>query len=155
MSAYLVTPRTIKAIVQAIKESDLKTYHGLTREEAAELLYDENVKSLHARYGDKLSSTEKGDYLRRVKGKGWEYIAFPNSSPLSIIKINKCWQYQSCEHEGHEETKAWKLTDAIISRQIDELPGYDQAPWGLDDEPETEIISLFDLANKINRGKKQ
>lgn len=149
MSAYLVTPRTIKAMVQYIGDVDLGRYHHCTMDEAAEMLYDENMRSLGARYGDATSSVEKGKYLKEVVGKGWEYCALPDEKAIDLIKIAKCYQYQTCEHKGHEESKAWKISDAVISRAIRKLPGYDEAPWGLRDEPEAEVISLGALAKKL------
>lgn len=152
MSAYMVSPRTIKAMVQYLG-SDL-TYHKVTKDEAAELLYDENRKSVSCRYDEKESSTEKGEFLRAVVGKGWEYIALPSGSAVDFIKIAKCYQYQTCEHDGHENSKAWKLSEGVIDAAVHRLPGWDKAPWGLDDEEPAEVISLAGLAERIRNERK-
>lgn len=148
MSAYIVSPRTIKAMVQYLGQN-LMTYHKMTKDEAAELLYDENRKSVSARYDEKESTTEKGEFLRAVVGKGWEYLAFSDGSAVDMIKVARCYQYQTCEHDGHENSKAWKLSEAVIDEAIHNLPGWGKAPWGLDDEEPKEVISLAELAKKV------
>ena len=50
---------------------------------------------------------------------------------LTIIKACHCYAYQSCEHPGWGKSAARKLIDAIESHAVRNLPGYNDAPWGL------------------------
>jgi hypothetical protein len=152
MSAYIVSPRTIKALVQ-YGGSEIERWQNLSRDQIVELLYDQNRKSVSARYNEKESETEKGEYLKAVPGRGWEYLALPNWNPVDILKIAACWKYQSCEDKDYESSKAWKIVTAIEKKAIRSLPGYDDAPWGLpDEEPEETVIDLYELAKKRGRG---
>ena len=88
---------------------------------AAQFLYDENCESLGARYGD--------DYN-------------PINIPISykptidnifvLAKQVDCYSYQSCEHDGWETSRAYKMCEAIKYNLLHNHPDYDSAPWGVD-----------------------
>ncbi len=57
---------------------------------------------------------------------------YPNPSPVEIIKAAQCFDYQACETDDWKESVACKIIQHIEGTAIRMLPGYEQAPWGLD-----------------------
>jgi hypothetical protein len=53
--------------------------------------------------------------------------------PVVVFKAIDCYNYQSCESPDWEETEAYAFCQALRSKMIHALPGYDAAPWGIDD----------------------
>ena len=52
-------------------------------------------------------------------------------TPVEIIKLCDCYDYQSCETRDWETTEAFAICAALRAAAIDSLPGYEDAPWGL------------------------
>lgn len=50
---------------------------------------------------------------------------------LHVIKTCRYYAYQSCEHNGWERSPARRIVEALERQLVPELPGYDDAPWGL------------------------
>jgi hypothetical protein len=50
-------------------------------------------------------------------------------APVTILKAIDCYVYQSCEHEGWQDSEARKWCEALRAEAITELPGYQDAPW--------------------------
>lgn len=50
-------------------------------------------------------------------------------TPVKVLKMAQCLNYQSCEVDGWRDTEAYGLIEAIKSAAIRALPGYDDAPW--------------------------
>ncbi len=53
-------------------------------------------------------------------------------SPVQVIKACNCYDYQSCEIDNYETTDAAKNIEAIRSRAINALPGYEEAEWEIE-----------------------
>lgn len=70
--------------------------------------YDENTPPMPGKY--------EPDYERVL-------------SPVQVIKACDCFDYQSCEIDNYELTDAARTIDAIRSRAVSALPGYDDAEW--------------------------
>jgi hypothetical protein len=99
---------------------------GFTSEEPAELIAElvtENVKSLEARYGKRAALEDAPGPHRFISGQ-----ALP---ALHVMKLAQSYEYQSCEHDGWETSKAKRWIDNLISGLIYSLPGYDAAPWSI------------------------
>lgn len=62
-----------------------------------------------------------------------EYQHILHLDPVVVLKAIDCWRYQSCEHPGHEKSAAWRLAGTLMHITIYNLPGYDAAPWGIDE----------------------
>jgi len=87
----------------------------------ANVLMWENVRSVRARYNHEWSvapliPTPLGEHCVGL-------------TPLHILKMCDCLEYQSCETDDYHTTTAWHLLQAIRRAAIRELPGYDEAPW--------------------------
>jgi hypothetical protein len=52
-------------------------------------------------------------------------------SPVELLKIVKCYEYQSCETPDWETTEAHNFCAALKDQLIHLLPGYDEAPWAI------------------------
>lgn len=106
-----------------------------------QLLLDQNVRSVTARYPDETPDTLPGPAdLARVHEYEYRHpleracdLATGLPKEAWVIRACDCWRYQSCETADHEETAAWAVVDAIREDAINSLvdkvaPG---APWGI------------------------
>lgn len=94
------------------------------------LLASENLRSLAARYPREtandaavLDSFEPLTRAQEREAKAW--------SPMTMIKLARCYAYQSCEHDGWEDSAACRMMAALEQKLVTMLPGYDDAPWGV------------------------
>ncbi len=105
----------------------------------ADTLYQENIRSVQARYpGDTWPSLpgpcEKPEHLS-VRGREIMSDRGPRPSAVAILKMCNCLEYQSCETEDYRNTLAFDILDKIRAAAIENLPGYDEAPWGYEGPP--------------------
>jgi hypothetical protein len=89
-----------------------------------QLLADENAVSVGYRYAD--PTTQAVVY-------GNHHHPARVYSAVEVIKSCNCYEYQSCEHPGWGKSLAKLLVDAIRTRAINNLPGYEEAEWGIED----------------------
>src|SRR5581483_9476890 len=94
--------------------------------DVGQMLWTENHKSLRHRYTDADESWPAEQYdFAEIHGR---------LDPVVVLKAIDCYEYQSCEHPEWEESAAYSLCDALRRVAIARLPGYESAPWGLDEE---------------------
>lgn len=94
MSAFIESADVINTIARALKNNELgvsvkapKTVNTEHPDDIANKLYEINVKSVNARYGED-TSTYYGNYIN------------PKAvSAMQIFKYMESWLYQSCESE--------------------------------------------------------
>lgn len=131
MSAFIVTDTHINALVRYASRHKITVAYGnptmrlnvsAHEQEVAQLLIDENIKSVNYRYSE--AETSLIEYDRGA----------PILSAIEAIKAAQCLRYQSCEHSDFEESIAFKLIEAIISDAIPRLEGYESASWDIDDK---------------------
>jgi hypothetical protein len=146
MSAYVVDRNHIKYLVSAAVAGpdkfhlwhDGKTIFDLDRSDAdgltslGQMLWDENIKSIEARYPDCVGKPEKMPGRNDEKfiychGSGFRVDRF---EPVQVIKAAACYAYQSCEHDGWEKSAAKAFCDTLRDKYIRLLAGYEQAEWG-------------------------
>tara|TARA_R110000868_G_C10651982_1_gene745044 strand:+ start:34 stop:459 length:426 start_codon:yes stop_codon:yes gene_type:complete len=133
MSAFQCTQEHLGALTLAI----IETRTPFNREDPRSVpwrnifatLAVENVKSLASRY-----PSEDWDPIEPMREHVEDY---PSLSPVAVIKLAHCYAYQACEHPGWEASEACKMIDSLVSRVSHDLPGYDDAPWGLDNPTHT------------------
>jgi hypothetical protein len=133
MSAWLCSKTHVAALVRYYMASRYASLawlgmDGATPEGIATMLHQENVRSVFGRYGD--SASEFGpphEFSAR------DIQRAPLLSPVVILKSVGCLRYQSCEHAEWESSNAAKFLRAVEANAIADLPGYDEAPWGIDD----------------------
>jgi len=96
----------------------------------ARILYDENVKSVAHRYPN--------DAPDELPGSTGTVPLFRSTNPhraypaITILKALDCLEYQSCEHPGWEDSLARFIVDQLRKAAIHNLPGYNDAPWGIE-----------------------
>ena len=83
------------------------------------MLLAENVRSVNARYNE--------DNIEPIYKHSDVY-----TSPVVTIKSIHCYEYQSCEHEEWEASPAFAFCQQLRASIETDLPGYDDAPWGID-----------------------
>jgi len=129
MSAFTVTNTHINALVRYASRHKITVAYGnptmrlnvsAHEQEVAQLLLDENIKSVNYRY----SETETG-FIEYDRGA-------PILTAIQAIKAAQCLRYQSCEHPTYEGSIAERLIEAIISDAIPRLEGYNEAQWAID-----------------------
>ena len=162
MSAYIVSKAHIDALITAAgsvnyaeHDSGLSWYvrnaakpggydhHELSysdRERASEvgaMLWAENLTSINYRYPDTIEDMSNcpgpvGFGLETVD----EYTFRPTArlSVVTVLKAIACYEYQTCEHPTWKDSEAYAFCQELKEKMIRQLPGYDDAPWGLRDE---------------------
>ena len=107
-----------------------------TADRAGQMLIDENVKSVCHRYGESVASdnlpgpTEaywRTPYIYRLTNKH-------TPTPVEALKLISCYEYQSCEAPSWNNSEAYNFCQALREFLIPMLPGYNEAPWGWDEE---------------------
>lgn len=148
MSAFIVSNTQINALVRFASTNNVSFYYGATRQRwnvsgnedaTAQLLLDENVRSVNYRYQE---NGEAGQIVYEIDA--------PDLTAVQVIKLAQCVEYQSCETPDWDKTMAKQLIDAIIQQAIVKLPGYDAAPWTINDgDLPKGPISLFAMSRKL------
>ena len=88
----------------------------------AAILYTANVESVNERYSDDDVSV----------GFAFQpYAKWRDLTPVAVLKLCDCFDYQAGEVPMYRNTIAAQIVDGIRSHAIGMLPGYDAAPWGL------------------------
>jgi hypothetical protein len=98
----------------------------------ADILYQENVRSVRYRYPDDKWDELPGPNVKPVHcliGDLAELQALPELPIVQLLKFADCLEYQSCEVDDYKQTKALQLLTAIRYALITDLPGYEEAQW--------------------------
>lgn len=148
MSAFLVSHAHINVLISFAKSQKLVIPSPIAPETISTSIHDddlaggfglelirENIRSLEYRYHPTNDSKSLSDsHLKRYRfhpdPRGT--IIAPDSS-VRIIKATHCYDYQSCETPDY--ARSWA---AAVMRHIREaacyyVPGYDKAPWDIED----------------------
>jgi hypothetical protein len=92
-------------------------------------LYQANVKSVRARYGDDT------DMVGSAAGAGFRRCIlnhYMGTTPVAVAKSVHCLDYQSCEAEDWRESLACRWLAEILDSLWHMVPGYEDAAWGAD-----------------------
>jgi len=103
-------------------------------DELGDMLLRECVRSVSHTYSDNRALPGTGEspyYLEPYKWPGTRI----ELGPVAVIKLVHCLEYQSCEHPEWEQSEARRFCEAFRKKLEHVLPGYDEAPWGWEDEP--------------------
>ncbi len=126
MSCFIVNPNHVSALVRWACRNGVSVYYRNpsrrldipgNEQQACDILLAENVASFNYRYNESVEQT-------------MVYDAFATSlRPIDVIKACHCLEYQSCEHDGWETSRAKAIVGAIEGEASRALPGYDEAQW--------------------------
>ena len=128
MSAFMCGNKHFNAMLAYLfGNKDTITYYDgqnpgvqLTKLEAVQILRDENVRSLRCRYGESAKQFHVDEpAVMRVE----------RLQPVDVLKACACYDYQACESDDHQTTKAAVLTNNCRKAAISALPGYEAADW--------------------------
>ena len=145
MSAYIVTPSTINAIVtfayakrMYVDTLPCSTQVGSTQpidiyepQQIAETLWTENHRSVNARYRTN-TVPPPFRYAPTRTGKVTP-TQTRTLTALDIISLCKCLNYQSCETDDWSDTWACRFLLDVIARAADDVLDGKDVPWGLYD----------------------
>ena len=92
-----------------------------TADAVGSMLWLENRRSINHRYDEEEEDPEL--YL-------YESYGSP-ADPVAVLKAIRCFEYQSCEHEGWQTSEAKDFCDSLLYEAIRRLPGYEEAVWGV------------------------
>jgi len=142
MSAYILDDVNFDVIIKSyvtirpiqlgwniwIKKEKLDLFHDTDRTYVGQILKIQNIASVDYRYK---ANTEMQDYLQKLDKK-YIYNNRVNAvSPVALLKLLDCYDYQACETSDYKTTKACTIINQIREYTISRLPGYDEAAWGL------------------------
>lgn len=159
MSAYLVNPEQIGLLAayaaSGPRNSVIPAYRSLEdfddAESCAANLATACLDSLKARYPNDKSGQRPGpagisdsDYVINATAFAEYYSLLPGmvaaQSPVAIIKLAKCYAYQSCEVRNWNDCDARQQIDWIIDKALALLPYYDLVPRDYNDPQGTEAL---------------
>ena len=128
MSAFILDQDHINAMLQAAaprwpgdsanyRWNGEAYYFGANRQQVGQVLLNENYRSVNYRYGE---SEQPPTFVSRP---------VRSQTPVQLIKLCDCYNYQTCETPDWEQTEAYAICHALRERAIDKLPGYEDAAW--------------------------
>lgn len=104
----------------------------------AQMLYEENVRSLRARYPDTTVSEWRGDSpAPEFTARDIPSLFYVGVNWVQVIKSCHCYEYQSCEHAEWEHSEAHAFISALMECAVHHVPGYEDAEWGAPSEKAT------------------
>ena len=99
-----------------------------TADQVGAMLAAENRRSVDHRYNE--DELEDFYTFTRYPGSGKRgSVGRPGFAPTQVLKAISCYEYQSCEHSGWEESEAHDFCRALRHAAINALPGYEEAVW--------------------------
>lgn len=132
MSAFLCSDKHINTLVCFASDNRLTAGYGNpthihvvygAEQATAELLLAENLHSVSHRYK---TEPHADDAAITYNPKT------PRVTPIEILKACQCLAYQCDESPTWGRSAAKALLWRIKDKAIDLLPGYDEAPWGVE-----------------------
>ena len=140
MSAYVVSDNHINELIRFIDTRFYLNKSYLQRvipeiafirddklffERVGQELLNENYRSVNYRY----KNSEDEEKCHKFSYK--EKLGEKKLKPVEILKLVACLDYQSCETDNWETTRAYKILESIKSFAINQLDGYNEASWGI------------------------
>jgi hypothetical protein len=149
VSAWIVSKRHIDLLVSVILRSEAVPEAGGNADKIGTELWTECHRSVNYRYSENEPTPEYHHQPYPLDVAGDAY--------LFLVKQVDCYQYQSCEHPGWDDSAARRWTNELremwARRAGVDFPGsafdpavrdlrvnrsypaaYERAPWGIDDE---------------------
>ena len=133
MSGYIVSQDDLNCLVTYLDRSSdtmpivVRRYtnnqvNKYLVEQIGEILQQANYDGVNARY-QACNTPLPYKFVRYTKKEHLE--------PIVIIKLCDHFDYQSCDAEAYKTSDASKIINMIRKEAIRQLPGYDNAPWGI------------------------
>lgn len=134
MSCFIVSEFHVEYLVSAWAHYEHEVCHrdlpdADARAAAALMLETENHRSYVHRYMHR-NDNPPPPVVRAPRLMRRELI-----DPVWVLKSIACYEYQACETPDWPESQAYEWCQALRLLAINALPGYDDAPWGIDSVP--------------------
>ena len=127
MSAWLVSKLHIDYLVTAVIAAELSTD---TPDEIGRKLWRECLLSVASRYPDDEDGSRPGPAdFQDSDVLTYTWTETPVLSGGALGKTVACYRYQSCEHEGWDNSEACELT-AKLYAPVQDDPYPESVPWG-------------------------
>lgn len=146
MSAFMVSHAHIDALLTFADNKRMKDQLGwhvskvdqLDWTDIGRVLLAENERSVCQRYPDCVPGNLPGmigEEAITYRFKTWQPAFRMQHTQLCIwiIKACNCFDYQACETDDYSASIAHGIIEAIRGKAVRCLPGYDDAPWSIDD----------------------
>jgi hypothetical protein len=147
MSAFMCSARHFHVVAQFIERevsllwgrtgavvAGMAEANGGDRVRAiATLLAHENAFSMATRYPLTESRPTGQQFPIPDPDPGRSPREYPESrDPVKVAKAIQCLEYQSCEHDGWQDSEARELLRWALDKAVQLFPGYQQAAWGIE-----------------------
>ena len=100
----------------------------------ARILMTENIKSVCHRYDEEEAKYYWQELNVDVSPADKTHFPKLRLTPIQLIKLIHCLNYQSCDHDEWDATLARKILATLEDHLIRTMPGYEEAPWGIEDD---------------------
>jgi hypothetical protein len=155
MSAFVVSHDHIDAMLTWAVDNKFSYWNNQTQgwatvrrdnaTDVGQMLLRENVRSVLHRYPDCKEGGEMpgtiGETPENYRFRVFEpFVHMPRGKMcLWVFKATQCFDYQACETDDYEGSQAARFMNELRSSVIMKMPGYNDAPWGID---RPEILSV-------------
>ena len=131
MSAYIVKKRLIGYIIGCDRYMETTGFFNRDRTpiEQAQVLRDENIRSVLHRYPQTTQQTAPGAADKESVFCEEDILSISADSfdPVQLLKSITCLEYQSCEHVQWEQGGAKQYLDGLRAAAVRMLPGWNAA----------------------------
>lgn len=100
----------------------------------ARILMTENITSVCHRYDEEKEKYYFEELTADITAADRARVKAIELTPVQLIKLIHCLDYQSCEHPGWNDSLAKRILDELEAILVYQIPGYEEAPWGIDDD---------------------
>lgn len=129
-----------RANAYALRVRELRNAGRTSEQIIFQILLDDNIASLKARYPNDYTKWNWEDYAYQPSRAVKEWIRHKQTARL--IGIASCYSYQSCEHDEWRDSPGCKVLDAIryyLLQDFESCSGFanSQRLWDFNEETET------------------
>lgn len=140
MSAFVVTDLTIHTILAtvavALRGRGALYVEALTNNTGGHQYDLQDPRTLDKLGLELLTQNERSvaaRYREPVAQTGYTFQQVAPTTPVAALKLIQCLAYQCCETDDWRDTLARRILDAMTNELVTRLPGYEEAPWGVDE----------------------
>ena len=97
----------------------------------ANMLWQENIKSVSYRYGSRGVDDLPGPIGENYKLTPKDFrVKFGTFDLYQIIQSCHCYDYQTCEHPDYKKSEAYAFISSLEGEAVRKLPGMEKTIWG-------------------------
>lgn len=148
MSAWTISENHVRVIVQSLYKYSVLEFRAkdipYSPIKLGQLLWEENYRSVNHRYQGEYETphyTQGSTAVCRYEGTPIGTVWEVTRQPIVVLKLVRCYVYQSCEHPTWEASAACALTEVLsivlhtvlgcADGEAVKLAAYDAAPWSI------------------------